>query len=146
MDGNDEYDSIPVAEVKESVEEWLTRNEPLSRADLNTVESTFMRTVGEPARMESSVEGVGGMTEKNPHMRVASADAFGLFAYEEDVVLIELDETIACGEIVGYPAGDNDNRWVPVLFCLEGPVSEARDRMEFLLMTTQSFADGDVIL
>lgn len=144
MDERDGDDQVPVTEVKDGVEEWLARNQPLSRAKLNTVESRFMRTVGEPARMESHLDGVGGMTEKNPHMRVASPDEFGIFAYEEDVVLIELDETIACGEMIGYPAGDN--RWVPVLFCLEGPVSEARDRMEFVLTTTQSIADGDFIL
>lgn len=77
-------------------------------------------------------------------MRVASPDEFGLFAYEEDVVLIELDETSACGEMVGYPAAEH--QWVPVLFCVDGPVHDARTRMERVLMTVQSFADGNVIL
>lgn len=144
MPTKDGYDRVPVAEVKEGVKDWLARHQPLSRAELNTVESRFIRTVGEPARMESQLDGVGGTTEKNPHMRVASPEEFGMFAYEEDVVLIELDEIIECGEMIGYPG--EDNRWVPVLFCLDGPIPQARDRMEFVLMTTQNFAEGDVIL
>lgn len=144
MSTRDGYDRAPVAEIKEGVEDWLARNQPLSRAELNTVESRFMRTVGEPARMESHLDEVGGATEKNPHMRVASPGEFGRFAYEEDVVLIELDEMIECGEMIGYPA--DANGWVPVLFCLDGPIPHARDRMEFVLMTTQTFAEGDVIL
>ena len=144
MDESDRYDKIPVAEIKEGVSEWLARNEPLSRAELNTIESTFIRTVGEPARVEAALEGTGRTTVKNPHMRVASPEEFGIFAYEADVVLIELDETIECGEMIGFPAGDN--RWAPVLFCMDGPVSEARDRMEFVVTTTGSFADGDLAL
>lgn len=143
MDGNREYDEVPVAVVKEGVEDWVARNEPLSRADLNSVEREFMQTVGEPARSKRSVDG-GEVAEKNPHMRIASPDAFGLFAHEADVVLVELDETIECGEIIGYPAGEA--RWAPVLFCLEGPVSRARDRMEFTLVTLQGLADGEIIL
>lgn len=144
MDAMDGYDEIPVAAVEEGVEDWLTRHQPLSRAELNTVERTFMRSVGDPARMETTLDDGGGVREKNPHMRVASAEAFGVFSYQQDVVLIELDTTAECGEMFGYPAGDDG--WVPVLFCLEGPVSEARERMEFVLVTTQSFADGEVIL
>ena len=77
-------------------------------------------------------------------MRVASPEEFGIFAYEADVVLIELDETVRCGEMIGYPAGNN--RWAPILFCLDGPVSEARDRMQFVVTTTGSVADGDLVL
>lgn len=55
--------------------------------------------------MSSDLENIGGVTEKNPHMRVASPSEFGVFAYEADVVLIERDEDIACGEMIGYPIG-----------------------------------------
>lgn len=143
MDGHREYDEVPVAEVTESVEDWCERNEPLSRAELNTVERTFMQTVGEPARSKRQVDG-GEVTEKNPHMRIAPPDAFGMFAHEADVVLVELDETIECGEMIGYPAGGGG--WAPVLFCVEGPVSRARDRMEFTLVTLQGLADGEIII
>jgi hypothetical protein len=75
---------------------------------------------------------------------VGSATELGVFAYNEDVVLIELDDTVECGEMVGYPAGDN--RWVPVLICLNGPVPRARDRMETVLVTLNSLADGELAL
>lgn len=81
---------------------------------------------------------------KNPHMRVASATEFGVFAYEEDIVLIELDDTVECGEMVGYPAGDN--RWAPVLICMNGPVARAQNRMEMVLVTLNSLADGELAL
>jgi hypothetical protein len=83
-------------------------------------------------------------TKKNPHMRVASPETFGIFAYEEDTVLIELDETIDCGEMIGYPA--EDGGFVPVIFCVEGPVSRAHDRIEGCLTTIGPMADGDLAL
>jgi hypothetical protein len=92
MAGMDEDNMVPVAAIKEEVAEWMDRHEPLSRAALNTVDSRFMRTVGDPARMASDLENMGGVTEKNPHMRVASPSESGVFADEEDVVLLELDE------------------------------------------------------
>jgi hypothetical protein len=144
MAGRDGYDMIPVAAIKEEVADWVDRHEPLSRAALNTIDSRFMRTVGEPARMSSELEGFGGMTEKNPHMRVATPSEFGVFAYEEDVVLIELDEDVACGELIGYPV--KTQRWAPVLFCLSGPVDRARDRMEFVLVTVGQLTDGNLAL
>lgn len=137
MDG---YDAIPVQSVEQDIAEWLDEHDPLARNALNRVESRFLRTVGEPARMD--VEGYARL--KNPHMRVGSATELGVFAYNEDVVLIELDDTVECGEMVGYPAGDN--RWVPVLICLNGPVPRARDRMETVLVTLNSLADGELAL
>lgn len=144
MTTGDGYDEVPVAEIKDSVQEWLTRNQALSRAELNSVDSKFMRTVGQPARRDSHMPDGSKVTKKNPHMRIASPEAFGVFAYEEDTVLIELDETIECGEMVGYPAGDSG--WVPLLLCLEGPVSRAHDRMELTLSTIGPLADGDLAL
>jgi hypothetical protein len=137
-------DDIPLADITAGVEEWLTRNEPLSRAELNTVESRFMRTVGEPARKDSQLPDDHEVTEKNPHMRIASPEAFGVFAAEEDTVLIELDETIDCGEMVGYPAGDSG--WAPLLLCVQGPPSHAHDRMEQTLSTIEPLADGELAL
>ncbi len=144
MATGDDHDEIPVAEIQDSVEDWLTRNDPLSRADLNTVERKFMRTIGEPARRDSQLPDGTKVTKKNPHMRIASPDAFGVFAYEEDTVLIELDETIDCGEILGYPAGDD--RFVPVILCVEGPASRAHDRIEGCLTTIGPLADGDLAI
>lgn len=138
-----EYDAIPVAAVETQVEEWTAHHEPLARAELNRIESRFMRSVGAPARMTTEDER-GGMTEKNPHMRVASAEEFGVFAYEEDVVLIELDETAECGEMVGYPVAEN--RWAPVMICLAGPVDEARGRMEQALVTLGGLANSELAL
>ena len=138
---DNEYDAIPVAEVETQVEEWTAHHDPLARADLNRVESRFMRSVGAPARMTTED---GGMTEKNPHMRVASAEEFGVFAYEEDVVLIELDETAECAEMVGYPV--DENRWAPVMICLAGPVEEARERIKMALVTLNRLADGELAL
>lgn len=140
---NKEYNSIPVAEVETQVEEWLAQHDPLARAELNRIESRFMRTVGAPARMTTEDED-WGMTEKNPHMRVASAEEFGVFAYEEDVILVELDETTECGEMGGYPVGEN--RWAPVLICLAGPVEEARERVKMALVTLNRLADGELAL
>ena len=136
----DRYDAIPVQAVEQEVAEWLAEHEPLPRNALSRVESRFLRTVGEPARMD--VEKYARL--KNPHMRVASATEFGVFAYKEDVVLIELDDRVECGEMVGYPA--NDSRWVPVLICMNGPVAQARDRMETVVVTLNSLADGELAL
>lgn len=138
------YDEIPIAKVKDRVQEWLTRNQALSRAELNTVESKFMRTVGEPARRDTQLPDGSEVTKKNPHMRIASPDAFGMFAYEEDTVLIELDEATDCGEMVGYPTGDSG--WAPLLLCVQGPASRAHDRMEFVLSSIGPLADGDLAL
>lgn len=140
---DNEYDAIPVAEVETQVEEWAAHHDPLARADLNRIESRFMRSVGAPARMTTEDED-WGMTEKNPHMRVASAEEFGVFAYEEDVVLVELDGTAECGEMVGYPVGEN--RWAPVMICLTGPVDEARERIKMALVTLDGLADGELAL
>jgi hypothetical protein len=41
MTTGDRYDEVPVAEIKDGVQEWLTRNQALSRAELNTVDSKF---------------------------------------------------------------------------------------------------------
>jgi hypothetical protein len=144
MAGRNGYDMVPVAATEEEVANWMDQHEPLSRAALNTVDSKFMRTVGEPARMSSDLKNLGGMTEKNPHMRVAPPSEFGVFAYKEDVVLIELDEDVACGELIGYPVGTH--RWVPVLFCLSGPVERVRDRMELVLVTVGQVTDGNLAL
>lgn len=140
----DGYDRVPVAEIEAEVETWLERHDPYSKADLNAVDSRFMRSVGRPARMGTDFETTGGMTEKNPHMRVATPAEFGVFAYEEDTVLIELGEDVTCGELSGYPAGDH--RWVPVLFCFDGPVERAREQMELVLVTLQGVTDGDLAL
>ena len=137
------YDAIPVAEVETQVEEWAAHHDPLTRAALNRIESRFMRSVGAPARMTTEDED-WGMAEKNPHMRVASAEEFGVFAYEEDVVLIELDETVECAEMVGYPV--DENRWAPVMICLSGPVEEARERVKMALVTLNRLADGELAL
>lgn len=75
----------------------MDRHEPLSQAALNTVDSRFMRIVREPAQMTSDLESMGGVSEKNPHMRVATPSEFEVFVYEEDVVLIECDEDVAWG-------------------------------------------------
>jgi hypothetical protein len=75
---------------------------------------------------------------------VAPPSEFGVFASEEDVVLLELDEGVACGELIGYPVGTQ--RWVPVLFCLSGPVERACDRMEFVLVTVGQLTEGDLAL
>lgn len=141
--GNHSDDDL-IEELEQGVTEWLSNHEPLSRSGLQSVESTFMRTVGEPARMDRQLPEGSRATEKNPHMRVASPEEFGLFAYQEDVVLIELDETIECGEMVGYPAGQDG--WAPVLICVDGPVPGARTRVQTALMTIQDVAEGDVIL
>jgi hypothetical protein len=133
------YDAVPVQELEAAVEEWRTTHDPLPRSDLQHVMSRFMRSVGEPARMDTELA-----REKNPHMRRASAEALGIFAYEVDVALVELDDEVKCGEMIGYPAGDN--RWVPLLICLPGPSSAARRRMEQVISVVQGMADGDIAL
>jgi hypothetical protein len=88
---------VPVAAIGEEIANWMDQHEPLSRAALNTVDSRFMRTVGEPARMSSDLENMGGVTETNPQMRVATPREFGVFADEDDVVLLERDEDVRWG-------------------------------------------------
>lgn len=138
-DGYEGYDAVPVQEIEDEIEEWLERHDPLARNALNRILSRFMRTVGEPARMDTELA-----REKNPHMRRASAEELGVFAYEEDVALVELDDDVDCGEMIGYPAGDE--RWVPLLICLQGPVPDARQRMELVITVIQGLADGDIAL
>jgi hypothetical protein len=94
--------------------------------------------------MSSDLENMGGVTEKNPHMRVATPRESGVFADEEDVVLLERDEDVAWGELIGYPVGTH--RWAPVLFCLGGPVEQARDRMKRVLVRVGQVTDGNLAL
>ena len=141
MDG---YDEIPVAEIKENVAEWVERNQALSRSELNDVDRRFMQGVGQPARRPAELPDGTKASSKNPHMRVASAEAFGIFAAQEDVVLIELDSTIGCGELFGYPAGDAG--WAPLLLCVQGPPAEGHPRVQQALVTIESLADGELII
>lgn len=140
-----EYDTISADEVETQVAEWAAQHDPLARAELNRIESRFMRAVGAPARMTTEdKDEERGMTEKNPHMRIASGEEFGMFAYEEDVILIELDETVECGEMVGYPTGDN--HWAPVMICLSGPIDQARERVKRALVTLGEPVNGELAL
>jgi hypothetical protein len=77
-------------------------------------------------------------------MRIASAEQFGILAAQEDVALIELDPAIDCGELFGYPAGDEG--WAPFLLCVRGPPSEAHTRVQQTLVTLDSVADGELII
>ena len=145
MTDNDgyEYTDLPVAEIKASVEEWVERNQALSRSELNDVDRNFMQDVGQPARRQSELPDGHTVSKKNPHMRIASAEQFGIFAAQEDVALIELDPAIECGELFGYPVADG---WAPFLLCVRGPPSEAHTQVQQALVTLDSVADGELII
>ncbi|HET7324106.1 MAG TPA: hypothetical protein VFJ06_07235 [Halococcus sp.] len=126
-----ETDAIPPAtdlwsiDPNTAVEEWKEKNDPLSPDELSTVASAFIRTVGSPAREETEE----GVTEDD-HLRVGDAGAFGEFAFEYDVVLVEpgtdgIDPEY--GYLYGYTtdADSPEERGVPLLVCLPGPLSEA---------------------
>lgn len=105
--------------------EWTEKNDPLSRSELSQRGSAFIRTVGSPAREESA----GTITEDD-HLRVADAAAFGQFAFEHDVALLEPgdgDIDPEYGYLYGYTTDANspDERGLPLLVCLPGPLSEA---------------------
>jgi hypothetical protein len=144
MTDKDGYDKIPVAEIKTSVSEWLDRNQALSRSEVNDVDRNFMQEVGQPARRPTELPDGTKASTKNPHMRIGSAESFGIFAAQEDVALIELDPAIECGELFGYPASDDG--WAPLLLCVQGPPAEAHTRVQQALVTIESLADGELII
>ena len=144
MTEKDASTEVPIAEIEASVEEWVARNQALSRSELNDVDRNFMQTVGQPARRQSESPDGQKVSKKNPHMRIASAEQFGIFAAQEDVALIELDPTIECGELFGYPAGDAG--WAPFLLCVQGPPSEAHTRVQQALVRIDSVTDGELVI
>lgn len=111
-----------------AVEDWLDENDPLPPAKLSNVASAFQR-VGDPA-VDESDEGV----VEDDHLRVADAEAFGRFAHEQDVAVLEPAEGVELeyGYLYGYtPNRDTaEDAGVPLLVCLPGPLPDAVSWLE----------------
>lgn len=112
------------------VDDWTATHEPLTADALAEVASAFVASVGAPAREESAA----GVTE-DASLRVADADAFGQFTHEHDVALLEPGEEgldPEYGYLFGYTtdADSADDRGVPLLVCLPGPLPDAVDWLE----------------
>ena len=110
-------------------EEWTADHDLYSRADLSTVTNAFIRTVGEPAHAESN-----DTVAEDDHLRVADASAFGEFARDHDIALLEPADSVepTYGYFFGYTTNANsaDDTGVPLLVCLPGPVEAAANWLE----------------
>lgn len=100
-------------DVDREVRGWLGDHEPLPRNGLQALRGDFAG-VGEPTRVDG---------DALPWLRTTDATSLGRFAYERDVVLYELDDDVAHGVLLGYPAGER--RWAPLLLCAAGPPTDA---------------------
>jgi len=112
-----------------TVEEWTDENDPLSLDELADVAAALIDECGTAAREESE-EG----TIEDEYLRVADDDAFGRFAYEHDVALLEPGDAVRStyGYLYGYTTNANTaiERGVPLLVCLPGPLPDAVEWFE----------------
>jgi len=105
--------------------DWLADHRPLSRDDLADVGSAFRTEVGSATELAAD----SGVL-RDDSLRSADAAAFGRFAHDHDVAILEpADGAVApsLGYCFGYtPDADSpDDRGVPLLVCLPGPLSAA---------------------
>jgi hypothetical protein len=123
----------------ETVNEWLADHEPLSREEFDHINSALVRTVGDP--VEHPTWGC------NVECREADAEAFGLFAYDYDVALVELDADARYGDLHGVPVADGQ-RWVPVLITTDdsGDVADAVRRLHESYHTAEEIGDGSAVV
>lgn len=124
-----ESDDLWSVDPNDVADAWLQRHEPLSHAELSDIASSFVRSVGEPARKESDDGAV-----EDQHLRVADGTTFGRFAQREDVALLEPADTVEpeYGYLYGYTPNANtaEETGVPLLICLPGPLSDAAAWLE----------------
>src|SRR5699024_8868750 len=108
--------------VTEAVERWLAGHDPLSRAEFDRINRALIQNVG--AAVDHPTWG------HNVRCREADAQAFGQFAHEHDVALVELDTDARYGDLHGYPIG-REAGWVPVLVTTDdsGEVADAVQRI-----------------
>jgi hypothetical protein len=123
----------------EAINEWLADHEPLSRGEFDHINSALVRTVGDP--VEHSTWG------RNVECREADAKAFGLFAYDYDVALVELDADARYGDLHGVPVADGQ-RWIPVLVTTDdsGDVADAVRRLHESYHTAEEIGDGSAVV
>jgi hypothetical protein len=123
----------------EAINEWLADHEPLSRGEFDHINSAFAATVGDP--VEHPTWG------RNVECREADAEAFGLFAYDYDVALVELDAGARYGDLHGIPVADGQ-RWVPVLVTTDdsGDVADAVRRLHESYHTAEEIGDGSAVV
>ncbi|MDS0220895.1 hypothetical protein NDI54_05940 [Haloarcula sp. S1AR25-5A] len=111
---------IPDA-VTEAIAEWTVDHEPVSRAEFDRLNSALIRTVGEAAEHEE--------LGRNQHLRRTDAESAGLFAFEYDVALAELDDDVQYADLHGYAVNDG---FVPILVCLAGDIDAVNERQHRL--------------
>lgn len=118
--------------------DWLADHEPLSRDALAAVGVAFRDAVGAPAELDD-----GSGLLRDDALRTADAAAFGRFAHDHDVAILEpadgaVDPTL--GYCFGYtPDADSpDDTGVPLLVCLPGPLTDAVAWLEAFSETVAS--------
>jgi hypothetical protein len=123
--------------ITEAINRWLANHEPLSRAAFDRINSALVRTLGEP--VDHPTQG------RNVRFREADAAAFGEFACEHDVALVELDADARYGDLHGYPVAGG-GRWVPVLVTTDdsGGVSDAERRIHDSYHTIEDIAPSQL--
>jgi hypothetical protein len=123
----------------EAINEWLADHEPLSRGEFDRINSALVRTIGEP--VEHPTWGC------NVECREADAEAFGLFAYDYDVALVELDADARYGDLHGVPVADGQ-QWVPVLVTTDdsGDVADAVRRLHESYHTADEIGHGSAVV
>jgi hypothetical protein len=123
----------------EAINEWLADHEPLSRGEFDRINSALVRTIGEP--VEHPTWGC------NVECREADAAAFGLFAYDYDVALVELDADGRYGDLHGVPVADGQ-QWVPVLVTTDdsGDVADAVRRLHESYHTAEEIGHGSAVV
>jgi hypothetical protein len=121
----------------EAIDEWLAHHDPLSRAAFDRLNNALARTVGDPTTHPEKGHNSG--------LRRADAEAFGLFAFEHDVALVELDEDACYADLHGFPVYGGQ-RWVPVLVTADdrGGVETVARRMHDSYHVLESILPDDL--
>jgi hypothetical protein len=113
-------DEVPDA-IGEAIVDWTNQNDPLSRAEFDRLNSVLIRSVGEAAEHEEY--------GRNQHLRRTDAETAGVFTFEHDVALAQLDDDVEYVDLHGYALEEG---FVPILVCLAGDIDDVADRQHRL--------------
>jgi hypothetical protein len=138
-EAEDEHDDEQEQRFSEAINDWLADHEPLSRGEFDHLNSALIRTVGDPVKHPT--------WGRNVECREADAEAFGLFAYDYDVALVELDADARYGDLHGVPVADG-RRWVPVLVTTDdsGDIGDAVRRLHERYHTAEEIGHGGAVV
>jgi hypothetical protein len=134
-EAEDDHDDEPEQRFSEAINDWLADHEPLSRAEFDHINRGLIQNVG--TAVDHPTWG------RNVQCREADAEAFGRFACEHDVALVELDEDAHYGDLHGYPVAGGAG-WVPILVVCDdsGGVSGAARRINESFQTVVTIGRG----